>query len=145
VNVPDWIDVIWFSTVYTVSLNIAWLREYFDPIFVPELDLKDSTNTASSASYLEHQISIRKVQSQILGNHFFSQIVLFSNDPPSLSFFFGYSSRYEAELAVFVESQRNYFKHSELSVLNVLDLALYPKHLSNCHSPVIIQTKLIYQ
>jgi hypothetical protein len=42
-----------FSTVYTVSLNIAWLREYFDPIFVLELELKDSTNTASSASYLE--------------------------------------------------------------------------------------------
>jgi hypothetical protein len=41
------------STVYTVSLNIAWLREYFDPILVPELELKDSTNTASSASYLE--------------------------------------------------------------------------------------------
>ena len=36
-----------------VSLNIAWLREYFDPTFVPELELKDSTNTASSASYLE--------------------------------------------------------------------------------------------
>jgi hypothetical protein len=34
-------------------LSIAWLREYFDPIFVPELELKDSTNTASSASYLE--------------------------------------------------------------------------------------------
>jgi hypothetical protein len=30
-----------------------YLREYFDTIFVPELELKDSTNTASSASYLE--------------------------------------------------------------------------------------------
>jgi hypothetical protein len=39
--------------INTVSLNIAWLREYFHPIFVPELELKDSTNTASSASYLE--------------------------------------------------------------------------------------------
>jgi hypothetical protein len=41
------------SSVYTVSLNIASLREYFDPIFVPELELKDSIDTASSASYLE--------------------------------------------------------------------------------------------
>ena len=40
-----------------------------------------------------------------------------------------------------IQKQRNYFKHSELSVLNVLDLALYSKQLDNCHSSVIIQTK----
>jgi hypothetical protein len=38
-----------------------------------------------------------------LGNHFFSQIVSFSNDP-HCQFLSGNSSRYEAELAVFVES-----------------------------------------
>jgi hypothetical protein len=42
-----------FNYIYTASLNIAWLREYFDPIFVLELELKDSINTASPASYLE--------------------------------------------------------------------------------------------
>ena len=48
------------------------------------------------------QISIRNVRRQILGNHFFSQIVSFST---TLTVnFSGYSSRYEAELAVFVES-----------------------------------------
>ena len=35
------------------SLNNSLLREYFNPIFVPELELKDTTNTASSASYFE--------------------------------------------------------------------------------------------
>ena len=40
-----------------------------------------------------------------------------------------------------IQKQRNYFKHAELSVLNVLDLALYSKHLNNCHSSVIIQAK----
>ena len=40
-----------------------------------------------------------------------------------------------------IQKQRNYFRHSELSVLNVLDLALYSKQLNNCHSSVIIQTK----
>ena len=35
------------------SLNNALLREYFNPIFVPELVHKDTTNTTSSASYLE--------------------------------------------------------------------------------------------
>jgi hypothetical protein len=34
-------------------IQTVWLREYFDPTFIPELELKDSTNTASSASYLE--------------------------------------------------------------------------------------------
>ena len=43
---------IWFS-IYTVSLNNSWLREYVNSIFVPELELKDSTHTASSASYIE--------------------------------------------------------------------------------------------
>jgi hypothetical protein len=33
------------------------------------------------------------------------------------------------------------FKHSEMSVLNVLDLSLYSMQLNNCHSSVIIQTK----
>jgi hypothetical protein len=50
--------------VYTISLNIAWLREYFDPICVPELELKDSTNTASSASYIEicpEKLTVRMV------------------------------------------------------------------------------------
>ena len=46
------------------------------------------------------QISIRR---QILGSNFFSKIVSFSNDP-HCQFFSGYSSRYEAQLAVFVES-----------------------------------------
>ena len=45
----------------------------------------------------------KEVRRQILGNHFFSQIVSFSNDP-HCQFFSGYSSRHEAELAVFVES-----------------------------------------
>ena len=36
-----------------VSLNNLWLRKYFNPIFVPGLALKDTTHTASSASYLE--------------------------------------------------------------------------------------------
>jgi hypothetical protein len=40
-----------------------------------------------------------------------------------------------------IQKQRKYFKHSELSVLNVLDLGLYSKQLNNCHSSVIIQTK----
>jgi hypothetical protein len=40
-----------------------------------------------------------------------------------------------------IQKQRNYFKHSELSVLNVLELALYSKQLNNCHGSVIIQTK----
>ena len=40
-----------------------------------------------------------------------------------------------------IQQHRNYFKHSELSVLNVLDLALYSKQLDNCHSSVIIQAK----
>jgi hypothetical protein len=40
-----------------------------------------------------------------------------------------------------IQKQRNYFKHSELSALNVLDLALYSKQLNNCHSSIIIQTK----
>jgi hypothetical protein len=34
-------------------IYIAWLRELFDPIFVPELELKDSTKTAISASFPE--------------------------------------------------------------------------------------------
>jgi hypothetical protein len=37
----------------SISLNIAWVGEYFDPICVPELELQEHTNTASSASYLE--------------------------------------------------------------------------------------------
>jgi hypothetical protein len=40
-----------------------------------------------------------------------------------------------------IQKQRNYFKHAELSVLNVLDLALYSKQLINCRSSVIIQAK----
>jgi hypothetical protein len=44
---------IWFATVYRVSLYNALLREYFNLIFVPELGLKDTTNTASPPSYLE--------------------------------------------------------------------------------------------
>jgi hypothetical protein len=40
-----------------------------------------------------------------------------------------------------IQKQRNYFQHSELSVLNALDLAWYSKQLNNCHSSVIIQTK----
>ena len=40
-----------------------------------------------------------------------------------------------------IQKHRNYFKHSEQSVLNVLDLALYSKQLNNCHSSGIIQTK----
>jgi hypothetical protein len=35
------------------SLNNSLLREYFNPIFVPELVQKVTTNTSSSASYLE--------------------------------------------------------------------------------------------
>jgi hypothetical protein len=34
-------------------VGLIWLREYVHPIFVPELELSDSTNTAISASYLE--------------------------------------------------------------------------------------------
>jgi hypothetical protein len=40
------------------------LREYFDPIFVPELELKDFTNTAISASYPEiypEKVTVRVV------------------------------------------------------------------------------------
>ena len=40
-----------------------------------------------------------------------------------------------------IQKQRNYFKHAELSVFSVLDLALYSKQLHNCHSSVIIQAK----
>ena len=40
-----------------------------------------------------------------------------------------------------IQKQRNYFKHSELSVLSVLDLPWYSKELSNYHSSVIIETK----
>jgi hypothetical protein len=40
-----------------------------------------------------------------------------------------------------IQKQRNYFKHSELSVLNVLDLALCSKQLNNCHNSVIIEAK----
>jgi hypothetical protein len=39
--------------LHTVSLNNAWLRKYVNPIFVPELELTNSKNTASSVSYLE--------------------------------------------------------------------------------------------
>ena len=49
------------------------------------------------------QISIRKVRRQILGNHLFSQIVSISNDP-DCKFLWICSSRYEAEVIVFVES-----------------------------------------
>jgi hypothetical protein len=35
------------------SLNNPWLTEYFNLMFVSELELKDTTNTTSSASYLE--------------------------------------------------------------------------------------------
>jgi hypothetical protein len=43
------------STLYIrfLSLNNSRLREYFNPIFVPELELKDTSNTTSSASYIE--------------------------------------------------------------------------------------------
>ena len=40
-----------------------------------------------------------------------------------------------------IQKQRNYFKHTELSVLSVLDLACYSEQINNCHSSVIIQTK----
>jgi hypothetical protein len=40
-----------------------------------------------------------------------------------------------------IQNQRNYFKHAELSVFSVLDLALFSKQLNNSHSSVIIQTK----
>jgi GTPase involved in cell partitioning and DNA repair len=40
-----------------------------------------------------------------------------------------------------IQKKRNYFKHAELSVFSVLDLALYSKQLTNCHSSVIIQAK----
>jgi hypothetical protein len=40
-----------------------------------------------------------------------------------------------------IQKQRNYFEHSELCVLSVLDLVSYPKQLNNCHSSVIIQPK----
>jgi hypothetical protein len=45
----------------------------------------------------------KEVRRQILGNHFFSQIVSFSNDY-HCQFFSGYSSQYEVEVSVFVES-----------------------------------------
>ena len=35
------------------SLKNSWLRDYFNSIFVLELALKDTTNTARSAPYLE--------------------------------------------------------------------------------------------
>jgi hypothetical protein len=35
--------------------NNSLLREYFNPIFVPELVQKDTTNTTSSTAYLELQ------------------------------------------------------------------------------------------
>ena len=35
------------------SLNNSCLRDYFNPIFVPKLKQNDTTNIASSASYLE--------------------------------------------------------------------------------------------
>ena len=40
-----------------------------------------------------------------------------------------------------IQKEINYFKHYELSVLSVFDLAWYSKQLNNCHSSVIIQTK----
>ena len=48
-----------------MSLNNAWLREYCSPICVPELEPRDSTNTASAPSYLElhpEQLTVRVVQ-----------------------------------------------------------------------------------
>ena len=42
---------------------------------------------------------------------------------------------------ILIQKQRNYFKHSELSVLSVLNLASYSKQLNKCHSSLIIQTK----
>jgi hypothetical protein len=49
----------------SMSLNNAWLREYCSPICVPELEPRDSTNTASAPSYLElhpEQLTVRVVQ-----------------------------------------------------------------------------------
>ena len=49
----------------TTSLNNAWLREYCNPICVPELEPTDSTNTASAPSYIElhpEQLTVRVVQ-----------------------------------------------------------------------------------
>jgi hypothetical protein len=46
------------------SLNDSRLREYVNPIFVPDLELKDTTTTASSASYLElhpEELTVRVV------------------------------------------------------------------------------------
>jgi hypothetical protein len=40
-----------------------------------------------------------------------------------------------------IQKKRNYFKHAELSVFSVLDLAWNTKQRNNCHSSVIIQTK----
>jgi hypothetical protein len=40
-----------------------------------------------------------------------------------------------------IQKQRNYFKHTELSVFSVLYMTLYSKQLNNCHSSVIIQAK----
>jgi hypothetical protein len=35
------------------SLNNSCLSEYFNPIFIPRLEQKDTINTTSSASYIE--------------------------------------------------------------------------------------------
>ena len=40
-----------------------------------------------------------------------------------------------------IQKQRNYFKHAELSVFSVLDLALYSEQLHNWHSSVIVKVK----
>ena len=48
-----------------MSPNNAWLREYCNPICVPELEPTDSTNTASAPSFLElhpEQLTVRVVQ-----------------------------------------------------------------------------------
>jgi hypothetical protein len=53
-NVASTFLVLVLQCIYGFfSLNNSCLREYFNPMFVLELELKDSTNTTTSASYLE--------------------------------------------------------------------------------------------
>jgi hypothetical protein len=53
-SLPKTIKNLALHCIYELfSLNNSWLREYYNPIFVSEVELRDTTITTSSASYLE--------------------------------------------------------------------------------------------
>ena len=54
---------------------------------------------------------------------------------------FLFSVKFVLYVLIPILKQSNYFKHAELSVFSVLDLALFSKQLINSHSSVIIQAK----